>query len=250
MSDLLSVVVSALRADQSKLEQSSLNAANAATPGYRRATIASLAFDQVLSAQKAVVAGANAGQAWVPTSAVIRKVVDFTPGALQQTGRPLDVAIEGEGFLPLTDGSRTWLTRTASLQVDVHGDLVGPKGLRLLGATGDIHPGNDKDLSINASGQIMRGEQVLGRIKLMTPTNEALMASEDGVHFEVSSDHLQDAQADQGAIRAGFLEGSNTSSLKEMLGVMESVRHFESLIRLAQGYDEVLGKAIQKLGEV
>lgn len=250
MSDILSVVVSALRADQTKLEQSSLNAANAATPGYRRATIASLAFDQVLKAQETVGHGASNAPTWAPTSTVLQRAVDFTPGALQQTGRSLDVAIEGEGFLPLTDGSRTWLTRTASLQVDARGDLVGPKGLRLLGALGNVHPGSDQDLSINTSGQIMRGEQLIGRIKLMTPSSEALMASADGVLFEVSSDQLKEASADQGLIRAGFLEGSNTSGLKEMLGVMESVRHYESLIRLAQGYDEVLGKAIQRLGEV
>lgn len=251
MSDLLTTVVSALRADQNRLEQASVNAANAATPGYRRATVASLSFGQVMTAQGPANAS-SLGQplSWRPATAVLNKVTDFSPGGLQQTGRPLDVAIEGKGFLSLTDGSRTWLTRTASLRIDANGDLTGPKGLRVVGTQGDIRPGGDQDLSINAAGQLLRDGQLVGSILLVSPIENLALTSEDGVLFEVSPDQVQQAPADQGVLRAGFLEGSNTSGLKEMLGVMESVRHFESLIRLAQGYDEVLGKAIQKLGEV
>ncbi|MGC4061417.1 MAG: flagellar hook-basal body complex protein [Aquabacterium sp.] len=250
MSDILSVVVSALRADQTRLEQTSLNAANASTPGYRRSSIASLAFDQVMSAQSANTTESAGKPEWVPTQPALQKITDFTEGSLQQTGRPLDVAVEGKGFVSLTDGSRTWLTRTASLKIDEHGDMVGPRGLRVVGTQGNIRPGAEADLSISVAGQVMRGDEVLGQIKLVQPTDEALLNSDDGVLFEVAPGQVQDATFETGVVRAGFLEGSNTNHLKEMLGVMENVRHFESLIRLAQGYDEVLGKAIQKLGEV
>mgnify|MGYP000877192153 CR=1 FL=1 len=249
MSDILSVVASALRADQSKLEQSSLNAANAATPGYKRASLVAQSFDQVLGAQQSTGAAHKSGDTWRAPTYVLNKVTDFSAGALQQTGRALDVAVEGKGFLQLTNGTQTWLTRTASLQVNAQGDLVGPKGLRVVGDLGELRAGGDKGLSISASGELQRGDQVLGRIKLVVPADDSALNSSDGVLFEASQDQLQDAPPDQGVIRAGFLEGSNTSNLKEMLGVMESVRHFESLIRLAQGYDEVMGRAIQKLGE-
>lgn len=247
MSDVLSAVTAALKTDQSRLEQASLNAANAATPGYKRGAV--VAFGEVMNAQQAT-ASAQTDGTWHPAPILLSKVTDFTAGGLQQTGRPLDIAVEGKGFVQLSDGTQTWLTRTAALHVDEHGDLVGPKGLRVVGAQGDIRPGNADNLSIAANGEISRGEQVLGRIRLVSYSNEAEMVSRDGVLFEADTANLQDAPADQGTLRAGFLEGSNTSNLQEMLGVMESVRHFESLIRLAQGYDEVLGKAIQRLGEV
>lgn len=248
MPDAMSVVFSALRADQSRLEQASLNAANAATPGYKRASLVSLSFGQILDAQQQSSADVHGLRAL--SGYALSKVTDFSAGALQKTGRPLDVAVEGQGFISLTNGAQTWLTRTAALQVDERGDLVGPKGLRVVGVQGDLRPGGDKDLTISANGELMRGEQILGRIRLVSPVDESDLRTSDGVLFESSQDTLQDAPLDQGVIRSGFLEGSNTSNLKEMLGVMESVRHFESLIRLAQGYDEVLGKAIQKLGEV
>jgi flagellar basal-body rod protein FlgF len=250
MSEMMSTVVSALRADQSRLEQASVNASNASTPGYRRGAVVALSFDQVMNAEQARDVLLGTTSRLQADSPVLRKITDFSPGGLQQTGRSLDVAIEGKGFIALTDGNRTWLTRTASLAVDASGDLVGPKGWRVVGVQGNIRPGSDQGLSINAAGEVSRGEQVVGALQVVAPEEGVTLSSEDGVFFEVAPDGIQSAASDQVVVRAGFLEGSNTNSLKEMLSVMESVRHFESLIRLAQGYDEVLGKAIQKLGEV
>lgn len=252
MSDILSVVATAMRADLTRLDQASVNAANAATPGYRRGSVVSMAFDQAMTqaAQGAEARPVEAGMpAWVPVQATLQRVTDLTPGSLMQTGRALDVAIDGQGFLSLTDGQRTWLTRTAALQVNADGVLVGPRGLRVVGAEGDIRPGSDQGLSVQPDGRLMRDGQTVGRIRLVQPVETGSMVSEDGVFFEVGEAQLSGVE-DKGVLRAGFLEGSNTHHLKEMLGVMENVRHFESLIRLAQGYDEVLGRAIQKLGEV
>jgi flagellar basal-body rod protein FlgF len=247
MTDVLSAVTAALKTDQNRLEQASLNAANAATPGYKRGAI--VAFGEIMNAQQAS-ASAQGDVTWKPAPIVLSKVTDFTAGSLQQTGRPLDIAVEGKGFVQLSNGTQTWLTRTAALRVNEQGELVGPKGLRVVGSQGDIRPGSADNLTISANGEVSRGEQALGRIRLVSHSDEAQLMSGDGVLFEVDVANLQDAPANQGLLRVGFLEGSNTSNLQEMLGVMESVRHFESLIRLAQGYDEVLGKAIQKLGEV
>lgn len=247
MPKIMSLVASALKADQSQLERASLNAANAATPGYKRSSLVALNFDRAMSAHEAVSASESD---WAPMMPVLKTITDFSAGGLQQTGRALDLTVEGRGFFKLTDGSRTWLTRTAALHVDSNGDLVGPKGLQLVGSQGVLKPGSATDLSITAVGDVMRGDQVLGRIALVNCLDDTQMRSDDGVLFESPADQLEDVDADKGVFRSGFLEASNTSNLKEMLSVMEGVRHFESLIRLAQGYDEVVGKAIQKLGEV
>lgn len=249
MAEILSVIASALRADQNRLEQASVNATNAATPGFKRASIASVSFDSVMAAQESGAAHGNK-TGWLAQTPVQQKIIDFTAGSLMQTGRTLDVAVEGKAFIAVTNGTRTWLTRTASLRVSTDGELVGPKGLRVVGHEGDIRPGSDQGLSIGSAGHVMSGEQAVGRIQLWETLPDVALNSDDGVLFEVAPDHIREAAVDTNVIRSGFLEGSNTNNLKEMLGVMESVRHFESLIRLAQGYDEALGRAIQKLGEV
>lgn len=246
MSDILSVVSVALQADQTRLEQASINAANASTPGYRRGSVASLAFEQVMDS---VQQGEPLSKAWQRPNAVLQRTIDFTPAALMQTGRPLDVAVEGDGFIALTDGQRRWLTRAAALSVAPSGELVGPRGLRVVSDAGELRPGVEQDVTILADGSVQVGGRAIGRIQILWPDDAKAMATNDGVLFEVG-EQVTESAAGKAVLRPGFLEGSNTHQLKEMLGVMETVRHFESLIRLAQGYDEVMGRTIQKLGEV
>lgn len=243
MSDLLSEVLPAMRADQARLEYAALNSANATTPGYRRSALSQVQFAHVMASQ----ATSQPSQATV----VMQHGLDLTPAQLKQTSQPLDVALDGQGFLVLSDGNHHWLTRTASFHVDEHGDLVGPRGLHAVGAQGPIHIGESvQGLSINSVGELTRGDQVLGRFKAVMPTDVEALSSSDGVLFEAAPENMQDAPADKLAIRSGFLEGSNSNPVQEMLDVMQSTRHFESMLRAAQGYDEVLGKAIEKLGAV
>lgn len=247
MADILSIAVTALRADQTRLEQLSLNAANATTPGYRRGTVASMSFNGVMEAQQA---GPASTLASLPAAPTLRRATDFTAGAINQTGRPLDVAIDGEGFLALNDGARTWLTRAGALQINELGELTDAQGRRVVGTQGDIKPGGTADVSIDGAGRVTVDGQAVGQLRVVKPADDAEVSSHDGVLFSVAGDQFVDVEPAQRTVRAGFLEASNTSSLQEMLGVMAGTRHFESLIRLVQGYDEVLGKAIQKLGEV
>lgn len=247
MPDILSVVSVALQADQNKLEQASLNAANALTPGYRRGGVVSVAFDQVMA--RAQQDGGAASAQGMPPAPVLQRTIDFTPAALTQTGRPLDVAVEGDGFIALTDGQRRWLTRTASLSVNASGELTGPRGLRVVSDAGELRPGTEQEVAIQADGSVLVGGRAIGRIQILRPEDAQALISQDGVLFEVG-EQVTESAVGTAVLRPGFLEGSNTHHLKEMLGVMETVRHFESLTRLAQGYDEVMGRTIQKLGEV
>ena len=247
MTDILSVAVSALRADQTRLEQLSLNTANATTPGYRRGVLASVSFNGVMDVQQANQAAALAS---LPSTPLLQRATDFTAGALTQTGRPLDVAVEGDGFLAVTDGTQNWLTRAGALQVNANGELTGANGMRVIGMQGDIRPGGSAGISIDAAGRVTVANLPVGQLRVVKPATDAQITSSDGILFSVAGDQFTDVEPEHRALRAGFLEASNTNSLQEMLGVMQSTRHFESLIRLVQGYDEVLGKAIQKLGEV
>ena len=91
---------------------------------------------------------------------------------------------------------------------------------------------------------------MLGRLTIFMPESVAKLQSIDGVFFETDQDNLNERRPDQYSVRAGFLESSNSDGLKEMTGVMATLRHYESVIRLLQGYDELLGRTISKLGEV
>jgi flagellar basal-body rod protein FlgF len=248
---LSAILGQALASGQIRLEQISLNAANATTAGYRRGGVASVAFASVMHEQEGVAA-ASAQKSPVSLGApLLSKFTDFSQAAIQPTGRAVDVAIEGSGMFLVTDGERSWLTRAGSLSVNEAGELVGPKGLALVGKQGLMRVESTSGLSIDAIGRVTRNGQVLGQIRTVEPTEGAALSTSDGVLFDLNEQSaVQDVPEEKRAIRAGFLEGSNANGLIDMLNVMETVRHFESLVKVAQGYDDVLGKAIQKLGEV
>lgn len=252
MHDLMSLAVSALRADQARLEQTSLNTANATTPGYRRATVASIGFETALQSQQMRADGlpsARAGaQGWA--APVLVRGVDVTTAGIKATGRTLDVAIEGDAYLALTDGSQTRLTRAGGLDVDADGYLVGPKGLRVVGQQGDIRIENQAGLSIDGQGRLMRQGEALAQLRLMRPAEGTPLVSADGISLSTEDGLYLDVPQGQATVRSGFLEASNVQGMQEILGIVEGMRRYESVIRLVQGYDEVLGKTIQKLGEI
>ncbi len=246
MSDILNLAVSALHADQAKLEQISLNAAHASTPGYRRGVVSAVAFESVLRDAEGTAQPAQP----LLAPPMMRRSVDLTSGAQTQTGRALDVAVEGGAFLMLTDGQHTWLTRAGSMQVDAQGTLTGVNGLHVVGTSGDIRVGQASDVEIDGKGQVHAQGNVVGTLRLVKATEPRDLASTDGLLFQVSGEQYTDIAAGDVAVKPGFLESSNSNSLQDMLGTLEGVRHFEGLIRLVQGYDEVVGKAIQKLGDI
>jgi flagellar basal body rod protein FlgG len=90
---------------------------------------------------------------------------------------------------------------------------------------------------------------VAGRLKLVQfDRAEGMVPSGNGIYLAGSAQQVSDTKMPS-ALRTGFLEGSNVSSPQEMVRLTETVRHFESLQRLVQGYDETLEKTIRKLGE-
>lgn len=175
--------------------------------------------------------------------------MDLRRGASTVTGRALDVAIEADDlFFALTDGLQTWLTRAGSLRVNEAGVLTGERGLRVVGAQGDMRlPATDVEVS--ADGRISYQGVVVAALQLYRSNDRAALHAGEG-SLLVSPAGFSAAK--QGAIRlrSGALEASNTDASREMLGLMTLSRQFESLSHVVQGYDELLGRTIQTLAEI
>ena len=89
---------------------------------------------------------------------------------------------------------------------------------------------------------------MVGQIKLVRFANPERMAALGNGMFAQGEARLADTSAGA-AVRAGYQESSNVNSPREMIRLTETVRHFESMQKVIQGYDEVMEKAIRKLGE-
>lgn len=228
------------------LEQQATNSnnlANAATTGFR-AQIDSFRAVPVIS--DGLPTRAFAVDATVGT--------DFTPGPLQQTGRDLDVAVQGKGWIAveMEDGSEAY-TRHGSLKLSENGVLQTQAGRSVLGDGGPISVppdvsiaiGKDGTVSAIATGTKPGVSTILGRIKLVNPPEELLVRGDDGL-FRTGDGNPADADANV-VVAGGALESSNVNVVDAMVNMISLARQFEMHMNLLKNAESNAAKAGQIL---
>jgi flagellar basal-body rod protein FlgF len=173
-------------------------------------------------------------------------VHDFSGGAVVQTGNPLDVALQGEGFLAVeTPAGERW-TRTGALQIDADGFLVTTEGHRVLGEGGPIQfDDDDNDITIAADGAIATNDGIKDRLRLVEFSDPQELLREGSNLFSGGT------PTDPGTTRVlqGALEKSNVSGVSEMTEMIRVSRAYQSLASLMQKQDEMRRSAVQRLGD-
>lgn len=213
------------------------NLANAASTGYR-------AEEHRLRAV-AVIPGAGSNA--LPTRAFVVDAsthTDFTPGPLQMTASPLDVAIQGQGWIALAmpDGSEAY-TRNGSLQLDVNGVLQTRKGIPVQGDGGTISVPPDAKISVANDGTVSvvpeSGAQntvnALGRIKLVNPPEASLVRGGDGL-FRMANNAAVEADPNV-TLASGYLEGSNVNPVEQMVSMISLARQFDMQMKALTSAD-------------
>lgn len=238
--DVLTIARSAMLADQARMESISHNTANVLTPGFKRHITVTTPF------------GIHVDQARSEPGASyktepVRRSIDPSPGALRHTGNHQDVAIDGGAFLEIATATGVAYTKAGSLRTDVQGRLVTLQDAPVAGVGGDIRLSGGA-FTLGTNGDVSQDGRVAGRIKLVQFANPAdLIPAGNGI-YDIGAARVEEGKPSS-RLRTGFLENSNVSSPQEMVRLTETVRHFESLQRLVQGYDETLEKTIRKLGD-
>ena len=226
------------------------NLANATTTGFRADTVGLRAVPAV-SPQ----AGTRVFTVETTTGA------DFSQGPTTATGRTLDVAIQGQGWLTVQagDGSEAY-TRNGSLQLGPDGTLQLPNGLQVqagLSVQGDGGPisvppdvtlaiGRDGTVSAIPTGGKSNAVNVLGRIKLVNPEEASLERGDDGL-FRVKGGGEADADANVSVV-GGALEGSNVNVVEAMVGMIAASRQFEMQMKMLSTAEQNEQKASAVLG--
>jgi flagellar basal body rod protein FlgG len=249
MSDIYNITGVGLGAARRELDAVAGNVASARVPGYRRHVGASGAVVASAFADRLAPSASPVGDAVksLPSSPTSR--VDARPGAPIATGRALDVAIDAADlYFGLREGSAVWLTRAGALRVDDQGVLVGERGLPVVGAGGDIAVGAGDDIAITGDGRVLQRGALVGALQLFRSADGVVAPGGTGTLLESrGSPELVDPA--QTRVRSGELESANVDAAAEAMELVALSRRYESLIRVTQSYDDMLGRAIQKLGE-
>lgn len=180
---------------------------------------------------------------------------DMATGAIQHTGRELDVAVQGEGWLVVkaADGSEAY-TRNGSLKIDENGLLLTREGLTVKSDDGEpisIPPGSnlavakDGTISLLPDGSQPNGLTTIGRLKMVNPPAADLVRGDDGL-FRMKSGVPATADPDVSLI-SGALESSNVNVVDAMVNMISLARQFDMQIKLLERAESNDSKASQLL---
>jgi flagellar basal body rod protein FlgG len=113
---------------------------------------------------------------------------------------------------------------------------------------GEIVMGNGP-FSIGADGEVRQHDRVLGTLKVVHFDHPELLEAMGNGSYRPGGAHVDPNASATASLRPGFQENSNVNSPEEMVRLTETVRHFEALAHMVQGYDDTMEKTIRKLGE-
>jgi len=163
----------------------------------------------------------------------------FEKGSIQSTGRTLDVAVNGDGWISVQapDGSEAY-TRAGNLRVNINGQLLTGAGHPVLGEAGPIvipeyeklEIGIDGTISVRPIGQQANTLAEVGRIKLVAPQYDQLVKGGDGLLR--TRDKLPAEATSDVALTSGALEGSNVNSVEALINMIGLARQFEISMKI------------------
>jgi flagellar basal-body rod protein FlgF len=238
----LYIAASGMLAEQVRQDQLANDLANASTPGYKADNSEQASFSDMLlwnSSTGAPVGSLSMG------SRITHVVTDLTQGPLQSTGNPLDVALDGPGFLAVSTGSGVRYTRDGQLLVDARGRLCNDTGNLVLGTTGKpITVGQVSDptkISIDQRGTVKVGNRTVATLAVMSLTN----ATKQGDTLFTGTPGVRPAGT---TVQQGFLEGSGVQPAEAMVDMIVSFRAYETTQRAIQSIDTELGRAANSVG--
>jgi len=163
-------------------------------------------------------------------------------GTVRETGRPLDVAIGGQGYLAVQYGDSEAYTRSGEIEIgadgalSVHGHaLMGEGGPIVLPPHTAVEIGTDGTISVLTEGA--KQMQVVDKLKLVNATGAELTKNEAGLIVSRDGGNLAADPAVK--VRPGALEGSNVSAVEEMVATMSLNRSFEVQMRLFKASDSM-----------
>ena len=181
---------------------------------------------------------------------------DLTQGSLQQTNNPLDVAIDGGGFLAVQSAGGELYTRDGNLQLNNVGQLVTENGDAVLGTAGPIvFQPTDHDINISPDGTITvlegagRTDTVRGKLRMVSFADAQQLLKQGSNLFSVEGG-VQPAADLKSTLRQGYIEKSNVNSVAEMSRMIEVTRSYTAVANMLEQQSDLHKSAIEKLADV
>jgi flagellar basal-body rod protein FlgG len=251
----LYTAASGMLTKQAQQEALSNNIANLNTAGYKKDKIIMKSFDEMIIENIDGTSKSNSKRSIVGSMefgvGIDDSKIDFTPGTIEETGRNLDFAIDGDGFFTLedADGNEKY-SRDGRFQIDKEGYIVNSQGYRVLGEIDGIKTPiqiNNSDINLNPDGTFVNGED---NIKFsITRFADTSTLAKESANCYISKDQSGEMDTESN-IRQKALERSNVDMVESITEMISIARSYESNQKVIQSIDETLGKSVNEVGKL
>jgi len=210
------IALSGMRTRIDELDRLAADLANAGTSGYKGERTGHENVPRPFEAALATAIDVSTGS----------RRLDVRPGVIADTGRPLDIAIEGPGFLTVQTPEGVRYTRNGHLTQAPDGTLTTMDGATVMGTDGPLKLGKG-DIQIEADGSIRTGETPVGKLAIVEFDTPEQLVRDGGALLNASGQTPAAATASQ--VKAGKIEGSNVSVVDRVAELTSVSRSFEAL---------------------
>ena len=222
--DITTIVQNALTQEM-KFQNITNHLANASTTGFK-ADI--LSFDEELQAHS---------------------TVDFSQGGIRETGNVLDLALSGDGFFKIQTQQGIRYTRNGTFSLNRNNILVTENGDQVMGESGPISI-QGSNVQINQDGEVSVDNDQVGKLSIVTFSSKENLIKEGESLFEYTGEATDETGSETALVKQGSLEMPNTILVIEMTKMVETMRTYESYMKVLQTFDEADTKLVNELGKV
>ena len=235
---------SGLRANADMLEVLSNNLANINTTGFKGEETFFRTYNRAVSESMLP----PLDQAINDSTVVQGSVTNFQGGPVMTTGRDLDVALEGSGFLSIETPAGTRYTRNGKLNVNSAGHLVTSEGFAVLGKGGPISVPRGK-VDISLTGEIEVNKVRVDTLKIVDFADRTQLEKVGNSLFQTRGTGITGQEPKEVLVRQGALEQSNVNPVQQMMLMINMMRQFEGLQKAIHTVmDTVNSQSINQVG--
>lgn len=195
----------------------------------------------------------------------------FEQGQLQPTNNPLDLGLQGDGFIEVITPNGVRFTRKGNFSINREGELVTDQGYKVLSAVAGAPEGANRDpaslpsypkpeervvriptnakVTITREGDVFTKDGPVSKLSVVEFVDKHALRKE-GSSLYVTPDEANIVRNDvKTVVHQGFLEGSNVNAIEEMSELIKAHRHFDSIQKAINAYDSISGKAANDIGK-
>lgn len=225
------------------------NVANANTPGFKRHSPVQIGFYDLLSGQ--LHSAKYYDRKHSPGGGVknLESFPNLQGGALMSTGNPLDVAIQGPGYIAVATPRGERFTRNGEFTLDIQGDLVTAEGYKVQSVSGTPIAASGGPVVIGEDGSVTVNGATVGQIRMVEFEQPTRLLREGDNLFGGSKEILQSAApAENTLLSQEHLEMSNVNVPQEMINMVLGLRAYEANQHVISAFDTTLERLIEQVG--